>query len=57
MSVNRVLVPFVPAEAGTQFFGRALGSWVSASAGTNGDWFNGGANLNSSRSSEKDSGP
>src|SRR2546421_4827268 len=28
--------PFVPAEAGTQFFGRMLGPWVPASAGTNG---------------------
>src|SRR5262249_48315258 len=27
--------PFVPAEAGTQFFGRVLGPWVPASAGTN----------------------
>src|SRR5882762_7942841 len=50
LSLNRLLIPFVPAEAGTQFFGRVLGSWVPASAGTNGDWFNGGANLNSSRS-------
>src|SRR5262249_32159880 len=48
-SLNRRLIPFVPAEAGTQCFGRILGSWVHASAGTNGDWFNGGANLNSSR--------
>ena len=51
LSLNRLLFPFVPAEAGTQFFGRAFGSWAPASAGTNGDWFNGGANLNSSRSS------
>jgi len=43
--LNRLLIPFVPAEAGIQFFGRVLGSWVPASAGTNGDWFNGGANL------------
>src|SRR5262245_25997603 len=51
LSLNRLSIPFVPAEAGTQFFGRVLGRWVPASAGTNGDWFNGGANLISSRSS------
>jgi hypothetical protein len=48
LSLNRLLIPFVPAEAGTQSFGRILGPWVPASAGTNGDWFNGGTNLNSS---------
>src|SRR5262249_13887870 len=48
LSLNRLSIPFVPAEAGTQFFGRILRPWVPASAGTNGDWFNGGANLNSS---------
>ncbi len=52
MNLNRLLVPFVPAEAGTQFFGRVdyrvLGPWIPAFAGMNGDWFNGGADLNSS---------
>jgi hypothetical protein len=43
MSLNRLLVPFVPAEAGTQSFGRVLGHWIPAFAGMNGDWFNGGA--------------
>jgi hypothetical protein len=43
LSLNRLLIPFVPAEAGTQFFGRVLGPWVPASAGTNGDCSNGGA--------------
>jgi hypothetical protein len=47
MSLNRLLAPFVPAEAGTQFFGRVLGPWIPAFAGMNGDWFNGGAILNS----------
>src|SRR5207249_2486093 len=47
LSLNRHLIPLVPAEAGTQFFGRVLGPWIPAFAGTNGDWFNGGANLNS----------
>ena len=46
MSMNRLSIPFVPAEAGTQFLGLVLGPWVPASAGTNGDWFNGGANFN-----------
>ena len=46
LSLNRCLIPFVPAEAGTQFFGRVLGPWIPALAGMNGDWFNGGANLN-----------
>jgi hypothetical protein len=54
MVLNRLLAPFVPAEAGTQLFGRVhygvFGAWISAFAGMNGDWFNGGANLNSSRS-------
>jgi hypothetical protein len=50
MNLNRLLIPFVPAEAGIQFFGRVLGRWIPAYAGMNGDWFNGGANLNSSRS-------
>jgi hypothetical protein len=45
MSLNRLLVPFVPAEAGTQFLDRVLGPWIPAFAGMNGDWFNGGANL------------
>src|SRR5690242_10535748 len=40
---------FTASEAGPQFFGRVLGPWVPASAGTNRDWFNGGANLDSSR--------
>jgi hypothetical protein len=46
MSLNRLLAPFVPAEAGTQLSGRVLGHWIPAFAGMNGDWFNGGANLN-----------
>src|SRR5262245_45459800 len=50
LSLNRLSIPFVPAEAGTQFFGRVLGPWVPAFAGTNGDWFSGGANLKSSHS-------
>jgi hypothetical protein len=49
MSLNRLLLPFVPAEAGPSP-GRVLGPWIPAFAGMNGDWFNGGANLNSSRS-------
>jgi hypothetical protein len=49
MNLNRLLVPFVPAEAGTQFFGRVLGPWIPAFAGMNGDWFDGGANLKSER--------
>jgi len=31
--LNRLFVPFVPAEAGTQFFGRVLGPWIPAFAG------------------------
>jgi hypothetical protein len=50
MSLNRLAIPFVPAQAGTQFFGRVLGPWIPAFAGMNGDWFNGSANLNSSHS-------
>ncbi len=42
--LNR-LYPFVPAEAGSQFFDRVLGPWIPACAGMNGDWFNSGANL------------
>jgi hypothetical protein len=53
MGSNRLSIPFVPAEAGTQFFGRVdyrvLGSWIPAFAEMNGDWFDGGANLNSLR--------
>src|SRR5262249_14493750 len=45
LSLNCLLVPFVPAEAGTQFFGRVLGPWIPACAGMNGDWLTGGANL------------
>jgi hypothetical protein len=45
LSLNRLLIPFVPAEAGTQFFSRVLGPWIPAFAGMNGDWFNGGANV------------
>src|SRR5215468_3695340 len=56
MSLNRLAIPFVPAQAGTQFFGRVLGPWIPAFAGMNGDWFNGSANQNSSRLS-CDSGP
>jgi hypothetical protein len=41
--LNRLLIPLVPAEAGTQFFGRILGPWIPAVAGMSGDWFNGGA--------------
>jgi hypothetical protein len=48
LSLNRLLIPLVPAEAGTQFFGRVLGHWIPAFAGMSGDWFNGGVNLNSS---------
>src|SRR4029077_13771875 len=33
-----------------QFFGRVLGTWIPAFAGMNGDWFNDGANVNSSAS-------
>src|SRR5262245_65768590 len=46
----RLLIPFVPAEAGTQFLGGVLGPWIPAFAGMNGDWLNCGANLNSLRS-------
>jgi hypothetical protein len=42
MSLNRLLAPLVPAEAGTQLFGRVFGHWIPAFAGMNGDWFNGG---------------
>jgi hypothetical protein len=58
MNLDRLLVPFVPAQAGTQFFGRVdyriLGPWIPAFAGMNGDWFNAGANLNSSRADASD---
>src|SRR4029077_9467232 len=37
--------PFVPAVAGTQFFGRVFGHWIPAFAGMSGDWFNSVANL------------
>jgi len=53
MILNRLSIPFVPAEAGTQLFGRVLGPWIPAFAGMNGDWFNGGANLNSLRSCKR----
>jgi hypothetical protein len=54
MNSNRLFfVPFVPAEAGTQFFGRVLGSWIPAFAGMDGDWSNSGANLNSWRASAR----
>jgi hypothetical protein len=43
MSLNRLLLPFVPAEAGTQLLAEVLGSWIPAFAGMNGDGFNGGA--------------
>jgi hypothetical protein len=46
MSLNRLLAPFLPAEVETQFFGPVLGHWIPAFAGMNGDWVNGGANLN-----------
>jgi hypothetical protein len=36
MSLNRRLVPFVPAEAGTQSFAE-FGPWIPAFAGMNGD--------------------
>jgi hypothetical protein len=45
LRLNRLLVPLVPANVGTQFFGRALGPWIPAFAGMSGDWFNGDANL------------
>ena len=35
LSLNRLLIPFVPAEAGTQFFGRVLGPWIPASEAVN----------------------
>src|SRR5262249_21590099 len=40
-----------PRKRGPSSFGRVLGPWIPAFAGMNGDWLNGGANLNSSRSS------
>jgi hypothetical protein len=48
LSLNRSLVPLIPAEVGTKFFGfgRVLGPWIPAFAGMSGDWFNGGANPN-----------
>jgi hypothetical protein len=49
MGEDRHLIPLVAAEAGTQFFGRVLGLWIPASAATNGDWFNGSENIDSSR--------
>ena len=30
LNLNRLLIPFVPAEAGTQLFGRVLGLWIPA---------------------------
>jgi hypothetical protein len=43
MSLNRLLLPFIPAEAGTQLLAEFLGHWIPAVAGMNGDWFNGDA--------------
>jgi hypothetical protein len=42
MRLYRLSAPFVPAEAGTQLFGRVSRPWVPAFAGMNGDGFNGG---------------
>jgi hypothetical protein len=50
MSLNRLLLPFVPAEAGTQLLAE-FSALDSRFRGMNGGWFNGGANLNSSLSS------
>jgi hypothetical protein len=36
--------------SGDPALGRVLDPWIRAFAGMNGDWFNGGANLNSTRS-------
>jgi hypothetical protein len=52
LSLNRPL-SLVPAEAGTQFFGRVLSPWIPAFAGMSGDRINGGADLNPSHSSAR----
>src|SRR5262249_4351607 len=45
LSLSGLLIPFVPAQAGTQKPRTRSKNWVPASAATNGDWFNGSANL------------